>query len=152
MLPDLRMLAMPWLWLSVPMLNQEQWTTSLYTSSQRVPSYSVSFLPKPVKTLTTVPTMDPSDICFYKQTSSSLHMKEFACFISFWAYIWNHVKFYFWYINGSIWVSIFPLSPEFLYDTACQCGCLGTYMSTFIKAAAQWLPRHEHCLYVFKMT
>lgn len=89
MLQDLRLLAMAWLWLSAPMLNQEQWTTPLYTSSQHVPSFSVSFLPSSVKTVTTIPTMDSSDIYYYKQTSRSLHMKELSCFISFFEHIYG---------------------------------------------------------------
>lgn len=89
MFQDLRLLAMAWLWLSAPMLNQEQWTTPLYTSSQHVPSYSASFLPSSAKTVTTVPTLDPSDIYYYKQTSRSLHMKELSCFIRVFEHIYG---------------------------------------------------------------
>lgn len=122
-----------------------------------VPSYSDSFLPTLSLQSQQLQPRVPSDIYFHTQTPSSSHMKELACFISFlWAYNTYEATLHFillWIDPWKYWsISFSLLSPRFLCDIVCSCGCWGTHMSTVVKVTAWLLPRHEHCLYVFKMT
>lgn len=123
----------------------------------RVPSYSDSFLPTLSLQSQQLQPRVPSDIYFHTQTPSSSHMKELACFIRFlWAYNTYEATLHFillWIDPWKYWsISLSLLSPRFLCDIVCSCGCWGTHMSTVVKVTAWLLPRHEHCLYVFKMT